>query len=332
VKSLIDTVKAESVLLLCHQNADPDALCSAFALSELLKRLNPEMKVDIACPEGISRLSEPISAHLQIETASEEPNFGDADVIVMVDTNTIQQLGGWSKALRESSSPLVVIDHHASHPETENVATVCISDENSSSTCEIIYGFYRELGLTPSKKVAEALFTGMASDTKHFTLASSETFKAAAALVEAGVDAQEALSRLSVSVDVSERIARLKACKRAELVRFGDWLIAFSHVRSYQASAARGLLEIGAHVAFVGGQRGDQIQISIRACQDFFRQTGFHLGRDLARPLGEYLQGMGGGHSTAAGVNGVGDFDAAVKKAVKILKEKIGKSSSTSSH
>jgi nanoRNase/pAp phosphatase (c-di-AMP/oligoRNAs hydrolase) len=78
-------------------------------------------------------------------------------------------------------------------------------------------------------------------------------------------------------------------------------------------------------LALVGGQRNDQIQISIRSSQDFYKQTGFHMGRDLAKPLGEYLHGMGGGHSTSAGINGIGDFEAAVKKAMKIIREKLKK-------
>jgi nanoRNase/pAp phosphatase (c-di-AMP/oligoRNAs hydrolase) len=35
---------------------------------------------------------------------------------------------------------------------------------------------------------------------------------------------------------------------------------------------------------------------------------------------------MGGGHSTAAGINGTGDFESAVKRATKILKANLTKS------
>ncbi len=330
VKSIIEKFHAQFILLLCHQNADPDALCSAFAFSKLLKQMSPGVKVEIASPEGISRLSRVLSDYLPMEVTFKEPNFKDADLIVMLDTNTIQQLGEWGKSITGFSLPLVVIDHHASHPETEKIAALCISDENASSTCEIVYGFFKELGLTPSKEEAEALFLGIAFDTKHFILASSNTFKAAADLVDAGVNAREALSRLSLPIDPSERIARLKASKRLKLMRIGNLLITFSHVRSYQASAARALIEMGANLAMVGGQRDDKLQISIRSDQEFYRQTGFHLGRDLAKPLGEYLHGMGGGHSTAAGVNGVGDFEAAVKRAVRIVREKLREKSKIS--
>jgi phosphoesterase RecJ-like protein len=326
LKSLISKVKPKYVLLLCHQNADPDALCSAFTFSRLLKRLKPNVKVDIACPEGVSRLSKVLFDHLPIEVMTKEPLFRDADILVMLDTNTVKQLGEWGEKVKKASSPLVVIDHHATHPETEKIGALCVSDENSSSTCEIVYGFFKELGINPSKDEAEALFLGIAFDTKHFILANSHTFKVIADLVDAGVNAHESLSQLSLPIDSSERIARLKASRRLRLLKVNNWLIAFSYVGSFQASAARALVETGAHLAVVSGQRGDQLQISIRSDQEFYRQTGFHVGRDLAKPLGEYLHGMGGGHSTAAGINGVGDFESAVKRATKILKEKLTKS------
>ncbi|MEM2914328.1 MAG: bifunctional oligoribonuclease/PAP phosphatase NrnA [Candidatus Bathyarchaeia archaeon] len=327
IEFIINKVEAKSILLLCHQNADPDAICSSYAFSQMLKRLHPQMNVVIASPKGISRLSKFLSEYFVMDITEKEPQFKNFDVIIMFDTNTIQQLGDWSIYLKKISVPFIVIDHHASHPETEKIATLCISDENSSSTCEIIYSFFKELNIKPSRKEAEALFLGIAFDTKHFTLANSSTFKIIAELTEAGFNTREALSMMSLSMDISERIARLKSCQRLRLMRINNWLVVFSHTSSYQASAARALVEMGAHLALVGGQRNDQIQISIRSSQDFYKQTDFHMGRDLAKPLGEYLHGMGGGHSTSAGINGIGDFEAAIKKATKIIREKLRKTS-----
>ncbi|KYH42756.1 MAG: DHH family phosphoesterase [Candidatus Bathyarchaeota archaeon B63] len=324
VRSLIQERAPKLILILCHQNADPDALCAAYVFSSLLRRIIPNTRIEVASPEGISKLSEALSDLLPIRVLTELPEV-PADVIVMLDTNTVKQLGPWERFVKRSTAPLIVIDHHASHPETERMASIIICDENASSTCEIIHRFFDELGIRPSREEAQALFLGIAFDTKHFVLANSETFKAAAALVEAGVDAQKILSRLSLPTSLPERIARLKACRRMQLMRIDDWLIAFSKVSSFQASAARALVGMGAHLAMVGGQKGDSLQISIRSDPEFHRETGFHLGRDLAKPLGEFFHGMGGGHSTAAGVNGTGDYESAVKRAIRIIREKLGK-------
>jgi nanoRNase/pAp phosphatase (c-di-AMP/oligoRNAs hydrolase) len=126
-------------------------------------------------------------------------------------------------------------------------------------------------------------------------------------------------------MDSSERIARLKACRRAKLVEIGDWIIALSHVSAYQASAARALIDLGAHASAVAGQRNGTIEVSLRCTREFHKETGVHLGRDIATPLGEYLKGMGGGHATAAGANGKGDMGNGLKRCLGLFKEKLAK-------
>jgi len=320
IVALIDKLNAKLVVLLCHHNADPDAICAAFAFSQLLERLKPELEIEIAAAQGPSRLSKFMLKSLPVKLTA-QPRIEKADLIVLLDTNTIQQLDEWGERVKASNSPLVVIDHHASHPETERLATMCVADEEASSTCEIVYRFFKEAEVELTEVEAKALFLGMAFDTRHFVIATSTTLKIVADLIDAGINAQETLPLLSLPMEHSERIARLKAGRRVKLLKINDWLIALSYVSAYQASAARALIGLGAHVAVVAGQRGDKLQVSLRSSQDFHKKTGIHLGRDIANPLGEYLHGMGGGHSVSAGANGVGDVEATLKRCVRLLKE-----------
>jgi len=322
ITELIDNRNAKLVVLLCHINADPDAVCAALAMARLLQRLRPNLKVEVSAAQGPSRLSRFLLQSLPAKLTV-QPSIESSDIIVLLDTNTVQQLGDWSERVKASKAAVVVIDHHASHPETERLATLSVADEKASSTCEIVYRLFKEAGVDFTQADAKALFLGIAFDTRHFVLASSATFKVIADLIDTGLKAEETLSLLSLPMESSERIARLKASKRIKLLKVGDWLIAFSNVSAFQASAARALISLGAHVAVVAGQKGEKIQISMRASQDFHEKTGVHLGRDIAKPLGEYLRGMGGGHSVSAGVNGVGDVESSLKRCVRLLKDKL---------
>jgi len=322
ITRLLDEHQAKLVVLLCHINADPDALGAAYAFSQLLKHLRPSLNIEIAAAQGPSRLSKLMLQALPVKM-TQSPSIESADSLVLLDTNTIQQLGDWSERVKASKAALIVIDHHASHPETQRLAALTVADENASSTCEIVYSLFKEAQVKLTQAEAKALFLGIAFDTRHFVLASSATFKAIADLIDIGVEAEETLSLLSLPMDPSERIARLKASRRSKLLRINNWLVALSHVSAYQASAARALIALGAHVAVVAGQRGEKIQISMRSTRDFHEKTSVHLGRDIAKPLGEYLKGMGGGHSVSAGVNGVGDIEASLKRCVRLLKEKL---------
>ena len=322
ITKILDTLSAKRVVLLCHHNADPDAICSAYAFQSLLKQARPNLDVEIAASHGISRLSKHLLQYIPIEV-NEQGNTENADALVLLDTNTIQQLNNLAEKVRTAKAPIIVIDHHAAHPETLQLATLCITNEEASSTCEVVYSFYKEVNTKPSQNEAKALFLGIAFDTRHFVLANSTTLKNIAELVDLGVTAQETLPLLSLPMDFSERVARLKASRRVKLFKINNWIIALSHVSAYQASAARALVDLGADIAAIAGQKNESIEISLRSTREFHKQTNIHLGKDVAKPLGEYIHGMGGGHATAAGANGAEDIEVALKRCLLLLKEKL---------
>lgn len=322
ITKTLESLDARHVVLLCHHNADPDAVCSAFALKSLLKQVNPQLEIEIGAAHGISRLSKHLLEHIPIDV-KDSPSVENADVIFMLDTNTIQQLDSLANSVKNGKAPIIVIDHHAAHPETLKLAKLCITNEESSSTCEIVYSFYKQTNTKVGEDEAKALFLGIAFDTRHFVLANSSTLKNIAELVDLGVNAQEVLPLLSLPMDFSERVARLKASRRVKLFKINEWIVALSHVSAYQASAARALIELGADIAAVAGQKNGSIEVSLRATREFCKQSGVHLGKDVAKPLGEYLHGMGGGHSSAAGANGVGDAELALKRCLLLLKGRL---------
>ena len=325
LKELLGREELRKAVILCHHNADPDAVCSAIALSELLKALRPELDVECYSPDGVSKLSRRLLEHFSF-VFSETVDLGLADAIFMVDTNNTEQLEELKEPVEERARkvPLIVIDHHVRHPSTERIAAIYIVDDKASSTCELIYRLYEELGVPLSKRVAEALFLGIAYDTRHLLLAGAGAFLTIARLVEAGARPRELIPLLSMEMDYSERVARLKACMRARVFRFGHWLVAVSHVSAFQASAARALIGLGAHLAIVAGEREGRLRVSMRATNDFASKTGVHLGRDLARPLGEFIGGMGGGHALSAGANGEGEPEEAVEYCLRLLGELLG--------
>jgi len=322
ILDILDETHANFVLLLCHQNADPDAICSAYAFQGLLSKFRPKVTAEIGTGHGISRLAKHILKHIPINV-NLYPNVEKADIIVLLDTNTTQQLGLLSEKVTRTNTPIIVIDHHAAHPATEKIAKLYVTDEEASSTCEIVYRFYKQIDSKPSLDEAKALFLGITFDTRHFVLAKASTFKTISELSDIGVNPQEELSSLALPMDFSERVARIKACRRAKLIKIENWIIALSHVSAYQASAARALVDLGAHMAAVAGQKNEKIEISLRCTRDFNQITGIHLGKDIAKPLGEYLKGMGGGHATAAGVNGIGYVEKGLKRCLRLVKEEL---------
>lgn len=321
---ILEDSKAAFVLLLCHRSADADAICSAYALQGLLSRFVPNIITEVGCPQGINKPSKVILQHMPI-TVNEKPNIESADVIVLLDMNTIDQLDEVANVIKKSSAPKIIIDHHAPNLETTKICKLCIVNEKAAANCEIIYGLFKQAKAGLDLNEATALFVGIAFDTRHFALANSATFQVIAKLVSKGIDAQKTLALFATPIDPSERLAKLKACKRAKIVRANGWIIALSHVSSYQAPAAKALIDLGAHVAAVAGQKNGKIDVSLRSARQFSDQTGVHLGKDIAEPLGEYVQGVGGGHAMAAGVSGSGEIQSTLKQCLLLLRQNITK-------
>ncbi len=324
-KQLIKLLKTKSfVLLLCHRSADADAICSAYALQGLLKRFLSDVVVEIGCPAGINKPSKTLLENMPI-TVNQKPNIESAEAIVLLDMNTVEQLDEATNAVKNSPAPKIMIDHHAPNPETMQTCKLCIVDDKAAANCEIVYRLYEEAQVDPNLNEAKALFVGIAFDTRHFALANSSTFGILANLVAAGIDAQQTLAQYALPIDPSERVAKLKACKRAKILKVEGWIIALSHVSAYQAPAAKALVDLGAHMSAVAGKKEGKVEISLRSVRQFNEGTGVHLGTDVAAPLGEYLQGVGGGHAMASGVSGKGEIQDALKQCLKLVKAKIEK-------
>ena len=311
-----------SAVLFCHHNADLDSFGSAFGFGELLKRINPDLQISIVAPGGLSKLSKRLAQRLRIDI-TDSPPLSTADMVVLLDVNTVMQLDDWGDRIRSLEVPILLIDHHAPHPETQEFVAYSVLDETAASTAEIVYRFWREAGFDISNREALALFLGIAYDTRHFALAHSETFQTVVDLIDRGVEVEEALQMIVVSLELSERLARLKAVKRVKVHRICCWVVAVSEISAFQASACRALLKVGADVAVVGGVKDEELRISLRSTDNFFRKTGLHLGRDVAVPLGIAIDGAGGGHGMAAGVNGRGDPITSLEIGLDLIRERL---------
>jgi hypothetical protein len=76
----------------------------------------------------------------------------------------------------------------------------------------------------------------------------------------------------------------------------------------------------------VAGKRDEELTLSFRSTHDFLNGTGMHLGTDLAAPLGVRMDGMGGGHATAAGASVKGEVNNALKLCLRIVEEFLSQS------
>jgi nanoRNase/pAp phosphatase (c-di-AMP/oligoRNAs hydrolase) len=306
-----------NILLLCHHNADPDSICSAYGFQKLIEALYPSLKPDIFLPGGESHLSKQIIESFGIKII-ENPLEDDYDVFIILDTASLSQLDDWEKKVQQSKAIIIVIDHHTPHPKMMDKTEYIFVDESATSTCEIVYQYYIDSNIEPSRNVARALLVGIAYDSRHFSIATPKTLKAASSLLEINGTLDNIFSLLKTERNRSEKIARLKGSQRMQIHDVKGWMIATTNVSSFQASTARALIGLGADLSVACGNYKTELRASFRSTNEFYRVTNVHLG-ELAQTLGNKFNGEGSGHPTAAGLNGIGETELFLQKTVHLL-------------
>lgn len=306
------------VVVLCHRNADPDAVASATVLAEAMKALGAQAKAGAA--EDIAAISEAILKSFGRAVAV-DPEL-DAELAILVDTSSLGHLGDYGKKLKESGIKIAVIDHHKPVEETKQLAEFYHVRDDLPSESELIYGVVSGMGVKLTPEQASLLLAGIISDTGHFRLAKPETFKVVDALLNAGAEYSRVLEALKPPEDDSRRVAMLKAAGRSELQRISGRLVVFSELGSFEGDAANMLVRTGADIAFVGSDDKGEFRLSGRARQEIVKETGLHLG-ELMEEIGKQFNGSGGGHAGAASASGEGTFGEVKKQIFKVLQQKF---------
>lgn len=145
-----------NIVIVRHIGADPDALCSQFALRDIIK-LNYSNKNVYAVGLPASRFK--YLGNLDREVDLDYSN----SLLIVLDTPDVKRID-----INESINRfdcIIKIDHH---PCVDDYASISVSDEESSSTCQLIGEFVISCKLSINESIAKYLYTGIVSDTDRF--------------------------------------------------------------------------------------------------------------------------------------------------------------------
>lgn len=293
-REVADALRDGKKAILVHNNADVDAVGSAYALY----RCFPDCTI-CACG-GTDYVANVFAEKLKIPMVDKyDPE--DYDLTVVVDTSSPELL---EVEVPEDS---IVIDHHICTDKWNGMRFFC--DCDSISCCEIVAEIIREAGIVIDRDTGLSLLGGMLTDSGHFQFAKSKTLRNFASIMdESTLAMDEAMSTTHAEARMSERMAVMKTIERVRFERVGDMIVASAVGSSFEASACRAIMSAGADVVFVGTQREESFRISARATQEMVRR-GINLG-EAVKDIGIDTDCDGGGHIGAAGLSGIGDVEA----------------------
>ena len=249
-----------------------------------------------------------------------QEKISNAKVIVALDFNSLDRLGGIKVAVEMNQSAyLINIDHHQ---EPEGFADFQLADPKASSTCQLIFEFIEnldELG-TIDKHLGECIYTGLVTDTGSFRFSSTseKTHQVAAYLLKIGVNTTKVYENIydSFSIDrlklmgfaLNERFKHYKEYRTGIIYLTEQDLNQFN----FRKGDTEGLVNYPLSVkeikmAILITEKDGKVKMSFRS------KGNFHVN-ELAK---KYFNG--GGHFNAAG--GISDVSVndTVKKIEKLL-------------
>ncbi|MEM0444891.1 MAG: DHH family phosphoesterase [Nitrososphaerota archaeon] len=302
ISKLIDDLnglKGKKVAILEHVGGDPDAMASAFVLSNILTSWGVDVR-GVSVPLHVSDQTEKMAVALGIILRKDLP---EADAYIAVDASSITMLSPFYEDL---CGELILIDHH--EKSEDKIRGRIYSSTAYQSTSEIILELAESTGYVLSELEASALFAGIYFDTVRLSVADSETLRKVGRLGGYGASPRKIIQQIDSPTDYSERIARIKAVKRAEFYKCGDVLVGITRVSSFKPAAARTLLAAGAHIALVGEEIDGEAEISLRQVPEMMDQLKLNLVKDVVEPIARAFVGEGGGHASAAKLRVKGDL------------------------
>ena len=181
--------RASLFVLVTHVNPDGDALGSQVGLGRYLASLGREVRIvnNDATPRELSFLQFDGPAAERYEAATHDGLLDAADAIVLLDNSAPDRFGRMEAPLRSRAAKTFCIDHH---PTRETPWAERVIDTSASATAVVVYELIRAREATPDRPAADALYTGLATDTGFFRFSSTSprAFRIAAELLEAGAD------------------------------------------------------------------------------------------------------------------------------------------------
>ncbi len=189
LKNLLSSPK--NVVVFSHRNPDGDALGSSLALQLMLEK-NGHQTTTVFPSEFPSTLSflkksDSILIH-DFEPDEISEKIKRAEILFFLDFSGLDRIDKMAEQVMASQAYRVHIDHHL---DPEPFSDLLYWDEKSSSTAELIYSFFGEMGWHDQvdQNIANCLMTGIISDTGSFKYnVSPKTFNIAAELLRTGID------------------------------------------------------------------------------------------------------------------------------------------------
>lgn len=294
---LLESLAGRRIAVIGHARPDGDCIGSQVALARMLASRG----FDVICvnPDPVPRRLQFLIKEMKFLRTDDVATSTEDRAAIFVDCADHARGGERLKA--RYAAPVAVIDHHLSNI---GYAATNLVDSASAATCEILAGVFFDNGLTVDAQTAQALYTGILTDTGQFRFNSTSRrcFVLAGELVARGAQPSEAGYQLYERETEGKLrlLQHLLASLRLECggrICVGKLTAGIFEQTGTSAEDTEGLVDYARSIdgvdigALIEEKSDGTVKASLRAKEPAYRV-------DLVA-----AQFRGGGHACAAGLN-----------------------------
>lgn len=320
--------QARRVLITTHFKPDGDACGCLRAIAEYLTATGKTARPLVLSPLA-SWYAELFDTPVPVLGNDVRPEqlqqvYGDCDLMVIVDTNSLVQLPGleaFIQAARTAGAPkILVIDHHVT---SDHLGDVELIDTQAAAAGEIVYDLFKTAGWTMTPRIAESIFIAVATDTGWFKYgnADSRIFHTAAELIGLGVHPNDIYRRLYQSFSPARLALMTRMLEHLQLHRDGRIATQYILRRDFDETGSSGpdtenLIDECQRISTV-----EAAILLVELADGRFRCSLRSKGKVNVRVVTQAYGG--GGHTLAAGVTLDGPLETALNRLVEDVGRQI---------
>lgn len=298
----------DNYVVLTHVNPDGDTLGSAYGLKFGLKKLGKRAQV-VCCDE--------IPHKYDYFIDDSDCDF-IPETVVAVDVADIKLLGDLYQRFEGRID--LNIDHHVSNTR---YAKRLYLDADAAAAAQCIYEILDELGVEFDRQIANALYTGISTDTGCFKYqnVTAHTHEIAAKLYGIGVDAAE-INRIMFDTKSKSRVEMEKRVLDGAEFHFDDRCMLMSITLDIQRETGCSRADMEGVPPMSRSVEGVLCGITLKEN----RENEFKISLRTYEPLdASAICGRlgGGGHKAAAGCTVIGSLEEAKEKILFAVKEAL---------
>lgn len=293
----------DKIYIVLHRRADLDSYVSGYVLWKYFRdKYRDSLDIYFVFPDGISQsMSELLNPRLLEVPSVEDPEITESSLVLFVDVGGPGVLAEHSNLLDEKGVK-ILIDHHTVTNVFKKRFDAVFVNSKASSTIEIILeSLWEKIDVDKllDRDGMDAVVMALLAETRFLQLARWNTLDLLTRILKkyhSEMRLSHFMGRMRKDMDISEKLALLKAFQRIHIYRYNTHLLTITNISAFHSTVSSKLISCGVDAAIVYSI-DDNCKIHIRISDHLYEKTKIDVVKDIISVIKEEVGGTGGGHA-----------------------------------